>query len=255
MTLPPSVRVAPTCNTSPLGLEVVSALNDFFSLDCFHDVDLGSISPVYETVPRGLSEGCGLLLLLVVLPSVWLCGLWQSLWCGAWLLVLEHLLAPLLAIFLCTSPRACSEAFVSTPCVAVPSVDVLFFLEATMRFGVSLLPIAAFVLGLFPLLGVEPLRGLASETDEGLSSVSTPCVTVLTALGVLISLKDTARGGVLVWPLLAVALGPFPLAGAGPLRLLAPKFVDEMLDSPIFGAAVSALIPSFASFLGALPSL
>ena len=137
----------------------------------------------------------------------------------------------------------------------VPSVDVLFFLEATMRFGVSLLPFAAFVLGLFPLLGVEPLRGLASETDEGLLSVSTPCVTVLTALGVLISLKDTARGGVLVWPLLAVALGPFPLAGVGPLRLLAPKFVDEMLDSPIFGAAVSALIPSFASFLGALPSL
>ena len=148
---------------------------------------------MYETVPRGLSEGCGLLLLLV-LPSVWLCGLWQSLWCGAWLLVLEHLLAPLLAIFwifLRTSPCACSETFVATPCVAVPS-------EATMRFGVSLLPIAAFVLGLFPLLGVEPLRGLASETDEGLLSVSTPCVTVLTALGVLISLKDTARGGVLV---------------------------------------------------------
>ena len=96
---------------------------------------------------------------------------------------------------------------------------------------------------------------MASETDEGLLSVSTPCVTVLTALGVLISLKDTARGGVLVWPLLAVALGPFPPAGVGPLRLLAPKFVDKMLDSPIFGAAVSALIPSFASFLGALPSL
>ena len=54
---------------------------------------------------------------------------------------------------------------------------------------------------------------MASETDEGLLSVSTPCVTVLTALGVLISLKDTARGGVLVWPLLAVALGPFPPAG------------------------------------------
>ena len=108
MTLPPSVRVAPTCNTSPLGLEVVSALNDFFSLDCFHDVDLGSISPVYETIPRELSEGCGLLLLLLLLvvpPSVWLPvlsqslrGLWQSLWCGAWLLVSEHLLAPLLAI-------------------------------------------------------------------------------------------------------------------------------------------------------------
>ena len=106
MTLPPSVRVAPTCNTSPLGLEVVSALNDFFSLDCFHDVDLGSISPVYETIPRELPEGCGwLLLLLLVLPSVWLPvlsqslrGLWQSLWCGAWLLVLEHLLTQLLAI-------------------------------------------------------------------------------------------------------------------------------------------------------------
>ena len=108
MTLPPSVRVAPTCNTSPLGLEVVSALNDFFSLDGFHDVDLGSISPVYETIPRELSEGCGLLLLLLLLvvpPSVWLPvlsqslrGLWQSLWCGAWLLVLEHLLTQLLAI-------------------------------------------------------------------------------------------------------------------------------------------------------------
>ena len=70
MTLPPSVRVAPTCNTSPLGLEVVSALNDFFSLDCFHDVDLGSISPVYETIPRKLSEGCGLLLLLLLLLLV-----------------------------------------------------------------------------------------------------------------------------------------------------------------------------------------
>jgi hypothetical protein len=67
---------------------VVSALNDFFSLGCFHDVDLGSISPVYETIPRDLSEARGLLLLLllvVVLPSVWLLvlpqslrGLWQS---------------------------------------------------------------------------------------------------------------------------------------------------------------------------------
>ena len=126
MTLPPSVRVAPTCNTSPLGLEVVSALNDFFSLDCFHDVDLGSISPVYETIPRELSEGCGLLLLLLlllllVLPSVWLLalpqslrGLWQSLWCGAWLLVLEHLLAPLLAIVVLQLP-------LSRPGVALPS--------------------------------------------------------------------------------------------------------------------------------------
>ena len=30
VTLPPSVRMAPTCNTSPLRLEVVSALNKYF---------------------------------------------------------------------------------------------------------------------------------------------------------------------------------------------------------------------------------